>query len=535
MSKLKKVRNIFISSLLSIVLVGSVALLPYYQVKAEAITGVIGVASSGVALLSLLALSGVGMELENQQKFQELSDDEKLRIENGLAKDFNDVALQRGMALDKVSNWLNDVKNGVVDKSSEVYSMFKDWAKNIDLKKSSANNPADNYPVGAIPPTVSFPISVTSKGGNTTVLNYDSITKQYFDGITASFSLVYVTFRPDGLYNGYLQVIGVNRNGNLYNIVSYQTYYYGGGTVGTVGGWRANGTSGVSDIVVNSPNQLIKSYGNDNIIINIDGVPQSGNFIDSNADVISYFKTNTDYLERLKGQDTDTVEVIDVTDIKHPIIESVPNTKAELSYNKGFKRPTPDDNDDDVVVGGLVPTNVYYEALDDYNEGLRNEVVEYDQNIQQHPENQDKIFVSPTPIINVHNIYNTLPVVNIPVSNTVVNNNYTYNNTYNKNVTINELPYNAELIPYLPTMLFENKFPFCIPFDIYTLFSVFYVEREAPVFTFDVPFPSENGLEVQQITLGLQDFEYCALVLRIMWYFLFLLGLMLISRKLIKG
>lgn len=306
-------------------------------------------------------------------------------------------------------------------------------------------------------------------------------------------------------YSDYIEIIAVGNNSN--SIIDKSNYIY---TWKYAGYLEYRGDSHLADYMLN---RIKVSMCSKPIIIN--GVDYNGLGLTHNI-----FSTNTDYLERLKGENEDVIDVIDVTDVKNPIIESRPNSLARIDYNRGGRRPAPDDDDDDkVIMGGLVPTNVYYEALDDYNEGLKNEVVIYDNKINENPENQGKVFVSPAPIVNVNNFFNTLPCVNVPASNTVVNNNYTYNNYNNNNTTIYELPYNSDLIPYLPTMLFENKFPFCIPFDIYSLFKVFYVEREAPEFTFKVPFPSEQGLIVKEITLGLADYEYCALVLRIMWYF----------------
>lgn len=486
-------------------------------------------ASGGTALLGLLALSGVGMELENNRKFNELPDDEKLRIENSLNTNFEEEGLYRGYALEKIKTWVSDLQAGVLDKSSEIYDYFKDWATDVNLTKSSANNPADDYAVGAIPASVVFPLTITNKAGNTTTLNYDDVTKTFFDNNVYNGSLVYATFRTSGNYNGYLSVNVANRADNGYRVVTYSTFYYGSN--GTVGGWSVSNPTTVDDIIIN--NTLLKSYGNDDIMITVNGVTQSGNYIDSSADVVTYFSTNTDYLERLKGKN-EPIEVIDVTDIKHPIVVSQPNTVANIDWNRGMKNNKNDD-DNNNTVGALVPANVWYEHLDDYIEEQNNAIIEYDNSINQNPEDADKIFISPTPIINVNNYNNTLPVINYPVPGTVVNNNYEFNNINNNNITIYELPYNTDLIPMLPTLFFENKFPFCIPWDIYSFIKIFDAEPQAPHFEIPFPYMNEYGLQTYPLVIDLSDYNIVSHIFRVMFFILFIVGLMMGTRKLIKG
>lgn len=403
-----------------------------------------------------------------------------------------------------------------------VIIFFKDWAKNIELQDKMGFD-TDSFQNGQ-PLNKNMLVGISGIASN---------------GHTFTINQIAVEHLPNRNYYAF-QVIGARNNADRYiikwsTIVPQNGYYMnsisGGGQI-----FDFNGNYiGSDDSPINFSRRdyvmadisAFPIYINDNTDNNINGFLYS----DVNETI---FKTNTDYLERLQGQEKDRIDVIDVTDIKHPIFETLPNTKAELSYNRGFNRKSPDD-DNDEVVGGLVPTEIFYRQLDDYNEGMQNAITEYDNNIQENPENQDKVFVSPSPIVDINNFFNTLPVVSTPVANTVVNNNYTYNNYYNNNTTIYEVPYNTDLIPNLPTLFFENKFPFCIPWDIYSFISLFYVEKEAP--RIDIPFPimGANGLDVETVTIDLSGYDYLSTIMRVMFFVLFLVGLMLLTRQLIKG
>lgn len=79
---------------------------------------------------------------------------------------------------------------------------------------------------------------------------------------------------------------------------------------------------------------------------------------------------------------------------------------------------------------------------------------------------------------------------------------------------------------------FQDVFPFCVPFDLIALISVFNADPVAPSVTF--PFPSVNGQTVDY-TLDLSPFEPAAEILRKMNLILFICGLILATRELIRG
>lgn len=93
---------------------------------------------------------------------------------------------------------------------------------------------------------------------------------------------------------------------------------------------------------------------------------------------------------------------------------------------------------------------------------------------------------------------------------------------------------------FYPTALdLTNIFPFCIPFDIIYLVQQYAnVEEEAPVIDFEIPYP--NALkpslgESYHVEVDFADYVSVRNVLRIFILLLFVVGLMKITRDLIRG
>lgn len=82
----------------------------------------------------------------------------------------------------------------------------------------------------------------------------------------------------------------------------------------------------------------------------------------------------------------------------------------------------------------------------------------------------------------------------------------------------------------LPEVLFKEKFPFCLPWDLYNLFVGMSETAEAPRFT--IPYKNEMlGIE-ENYTLDLSRFDDAAKVIRFFVGAGFVMALILISRKL---
>lgn len=83
----------------------------------------------------------------------------------------------------------------------------------------------------------------------------------------------------------------------------------------------------------------------------------------------------------------------------------------------------------------------------------------------------------------------------------------------------------------LPEILFKEKFPFCLPWDLYNLFAGLQTEEEAPCFL--VPFKFERlGID-EEIVIDFSDYEEQIKIIRFFTGAMFVLALIMISRKLI--
>ena len=83
----------------------------------------------------------------------------------------------------------------------------------------------------------------------------------------------------------------------------------------------------------------------------------------------------------------------------------------------------------------------------------------------------------------------------------------------------------------LPEILFKEKFPFCLPWDLYNLFAGFNTSAEAPKFV--IPFKIERFGIDESITIDLSDFTEQVKIVRFFIGAGFVLALILISRKMI--
>lgn len=83
----------------------------------------------------------------------------------------------------------------------------------------------------------------------------------------------------------------------------------------------------------------------------------------------------------------------------------------------------------------------------------------------------------------------------------------------------------------LPEILFKEKFPFCLPWDLYNVFANLVAEPEAPVFKF--PFVFERlGIDYE-FTIDLSQFDDLARVSRFFTSITFIVALISISRKMV--
>lgn len=89
----------------------------------------------------------------------------------------------------------------------------------------------------------------------------------------------------------------------------------------------------------------------------------------------------------------------------------------------------------------------------------------------------------------------------------------------------------------LPSFEFDLRqlFPFCVPFDLIDFVGVLSAEPETPCFTMGVPVPTKNGLETHEIELDFKKFDGLAAIIRKMELLAFIVGLILLTRNIIRG
>lgn len=82
---------------------------------------------------------------------------------------------------------------------------------------------------------------------------------------------------------------------------------------------------------------------------------------------------------------------------------------------------------------------------------------------------------------------------------------------------------------------FKLLFPFCIPFDLIDALEVLDAEPVAPAIDVPIPYMSEKGMQTHTIKIDLSEYDSVALLLRRMEVLFFIVGLILITRNLIRG
>lgn len=83
----------------------------------------------------------------------------------------------------------------------------------------------------------------------------------------------------------------------------------------------------------------------------------------------------------------------------------------------------------------------------------------------------------------------------------------------------------------LPEVVFKDKFPFCLPWDLYTAFSNLVAAPTPP--EWNVPFTVKSMNFTQNMTIDFSQFSTLAAILRWGLSLIFIIGLILVTRKLI--
>lgn len=80
-----------------------------------------------------------------------------------------------------------------------------------------------------------------------------------------------------------------------------------------------------------------------------------------------------------------------------------------------------------------------------------------------------------------------------------------------------------------------SVFPFCIPWDIYSVVKVFSADPVAPSYTFEVPWSIEKDAKPVKYTIDLSNYAPVSTVCRSLFLLLFIVGLAMVTRDLIRG
>lgn len=94
---------------------------------------------------------------------------------------------------------------------------------------------------------------------------------------------------------------------------------------------------------------------------------------------------------------------------------------------------------------------------------------------------------------------------------------------------------NPNLEPSQLEFDFKLLFPFCIPFDLIDALEVLDAEPVAPAIDVPIPYMTEKGMKMHTIKIDLSEYDSIALLLRRMELLLFIVGLILLTRNIIRG
>lgn len=149
--------------------------------------------------------------------------------------------------------------------------------------------------------------------------------------------------------------------------------------------------------------------------------------------------------------------------------------------------------------------------------------------------NTDPIVIDPAVVSNAVDIIDSLPADStVPV---ILPSTPAQYEQIVSDVPVSNL-YDAEIdMPTVNGNLWKTKFPFCIPFDLINLFSGFSAEVQAPSFHVLVMPANSFGLDNDDIywDIDFQPYNYLVQILRFFLALSFVLWLIVITRKLIRG
>ena len=103
------------------------------------------------------------------------------------------------------------------------------------------------------------------------------------------------------------------------------------------------------------------------------------------------------------------------------------------------------------------------------------------------------------------------------------------------NTPVDELPKDKDVSEFTIANL-QKVFPFCIPWDLYRLYSTLLADAQAPKFVWKFPVVNDSGkLSYKELEIDLKDFDGVAKIVRTMELLAFMIFLTLKTRDLVRG
>lgn len=446
-------------------------------------------------------------------------------------------------ALDKQwEDFDNAIGLGNIDITSPIYKAFEGWIASLvgteyivgktEIMDFSIDNLGGTY---KIPVTGAGQIEyITLDISNYSVwhgnLTGVAIKPLHVPSVGQVQQVIFLAYYEDGYVDGYNQYASVTKDNKL----EIGGSGWGYSAPASMVGYASYGTKGNGDIITNTNSVPVEGYG--------EVTP---------AETISQFPVNPN-----DNNDKDNKKIA--------VLPNVPSLKDNLNnlvdVNGGklpIKFPEPDPNT------GLIPsipvignggvtinipvTNNNYKVINNYDE--HQEIYNENNSYPTINFNYVNYYINENAMTYEQFLQALQKYFNVIVYNNETNNYYpfTINNTTNNYYTIEEV-IEEEIPPILPPsrIAITDRFPFCLPFDIYKILVLF--NAEPTPWEWDVPVPTfkSGGLsnenyhgEIGHIDfsetmhISLEKWEPVAFVLRTALSVLWLLYLCFLFQKLV--
>ena len=476
-----------------------------------------------VGAASLLGLTGIGLA-----GYVEENRDEYVEFGKELMTDFEDFCADAdewaGVTSNRIGNWLNMVAEGTLDKTSDVWYAFKDWIVGMASREGGASGGATQvYNISADGlckalsriDVSSLKESVVKKSAFSTT-DYQTFSgKKYLEDGTVQDIYIYTSNMAGEriVYLNYLDDGNFYCVSDLYRDVNMPpgSYCYGGISLGRT-------TSGESSLYSSlNPNSL--PYYNDS---EVEHCPNfGGSYVISNSPprnafyggeiVININATRKEALGDFSSIGWKMADIIIASGIINSYVEW---EFAGYAQDTVSKKITIAQETKDILERDGTLDNVDVVSVD----GVRDTVIPVDwDNVQDI--SKPYPFPDVVPVDNVEGVVigTDIPIEDVP--------------TLDPDSPVTGVP---QKTGYTVSGL-ETVFPFCIPFDLVKIFTLFKAEPLAPKFNYTFTYFVGGDKKTKNIDIDLSKFNSVAELLRTVELIAFMVALTLKTRDLIRG